>query len=154
MLNLKVFYVFFFILQRHLSQVNFETLNCPGVFCFKPAKKPPDVQSRAFPLWFMNLCLTCFTFEDPSELTCPAKACRYLLDGSTQDNLLSVLFSWNGKKRDGTDFRVTGLTCIGSTGFCIHLEKIAYLLHPFLYLKYNAKTSSLLAQLSIESGNI
>ena len=62
------------------------------------------------------------------------------------------------KKRDGTDFRVTGLTCIGSTvaqtGFCIHLEKIAYLLHPFLYLKYNAKTSSLLAQLSIESGNI
>lgn len=33
-----------FVLQRHVSQVNFETLNCTEVFCFRPAEDWRPVQ--------------------------------------------------------------------------------------------------------------
>lgn len=36
-------------------------------------------QSQSVSLWWMNLCLACYTFEDAYELSCSVKACCYLL---------------------------------------------------------------------------
>lgn len=82
-----------------------------GIFCFRPANVWRPV--RGVPLWFMNLCLTCYTFEDPSELSCRAKTCWYLLGELSIFFLKTTFcqFCLHGTvKRDGRGFRIIVLT--------------------------------------------
>lgn len=81
-----------FFLQRHVSQRNYDSLICPQVFFLGPVKAWRSVLGVS--LWWMNLCLTCYTFEDPYELSSSVKACCHMLSHFVtvfKDNFLWVL---------------------------------------------------------------
>lgn len=80
---------------------------CPGVFCFRRVKDWRPVQGVF--LWFMNLCLTCFTFEAQllkKGLLVPARQAVTFF----KTNLLSVFPSWESRKRQNRIIVVTSET--------------------------------------------